>query len=150
VEGFLRGYARVIEEYRAAPGSLSTGEAVGMFGFPPGPGPGPAAPAEPAAEKPIGAGTRRDAGPRTPESEAESALADAIARAHPEAAVLDFAHAYAEAGGLTLRMPQVVANLERLGWTGVGMEELDGLVPLHRLARRLTPAVARQAAPAVL
>lgn len=140
VETFLRGYARVIEAYREAPGRLSTGEAAGMFGFP------PVAPADPATEatEMAGGGGLRDTSPRAPQSEAETALAEAIARAHPEAGELDFSHTYAEAGGLTLRMPLVVANLERLGWAGIGMEELDEPVPLHRLARLL----ARKAAAA--
>ena len=51
---------------------------------------------------------------------------------------VDPADTYVGAGGRVLRLPQVLAALHDLGWTGVSLDQLAGASPLRALATRMT------------
>ena len=129
VEQFLRGYAELITLHQDGTVDLPLSAAMARMAF-----------AEPADTASGADDTATDhapvpAGPAV--TEAEQALVAALEEVHG-VTVSDLSVSYVAAGGRVLRIPRVIATLEKQGWTGLDQCGLASVRPLRTLAASLT------------
>lgn len=129
LEAFLRSYARLIEVHRDATVDLRATEVAELAGFD-----------LPETREQLWIGPDRVdvAGTEAPTTEAERALATAVAEVNDLDRV-EMTSCYVVCGGRLLRAPAVLELLRRCGWGGLGLDQLCGVLPLRALAGMLAP-----------